>query len=137
MIKVIAGKQGSGKTKQIIELVNKIVEDKHGEAVCIENGQKLRFDIHHGARLVDISVYPVNGYEALLAFMAGIHAANYDVSHIFIDSLFKVAGTTDLKATEEFLDKLEVFEETHNVEFTLTISMDIDTAPEGIKKYFV
>lgn len=137
MIKIIAGKQGSGKTKQIIDLVNQAVESRKGEAVCIENGQKLRFDINHGARLVDISAYPVSGYDALLGFLAGIHAANFDVSHIFIDSLFKVSGTSDLDETVRFLEKLEKFEKEHSVEFTMTISMDADSAPEGIKKFYL
>ena len=46
MIRVIMGKKGSGKTKQMIEMINNAVQTEHGNVVCIEKGNKLTFDIH-------------------------------------------------------------------------------------------
>ena len=58
MVKVIMGKRGSGKTKQVIDLVNRAVNEEAGNVVCIEKGQNLRFNIKYSAKLIDISEYP-------------------------------------------------------------------------------
>ena len=47
MIRVIMGKKGSGKTKQMIDMINSAVQTEHGNVVCIERGSKLTFDISH------------------------------------------------------------------------------------------
>ena len=36
MIKLIVGTKGSGKTKQLIELINNAAKDEPGNVVCIE-----------------------------------------------------------------------------------------------------
>ena len=36
MIRVIMGKKGSGKTKNVIEMINSAVQTEHGNVVCIE-----------------------------------------------------------------------------------------------------
>ena len=136
MVKVIMGKRGSGKTKQLIEMVNDAIVKEDGHVVCIEMKQKLRYDINYKARLVEAENYPFRGYDGLLAFVAGIYASNFDVTHIFIDSLYKIAGCDDVKAAEEFLDRLSAFSSVNNIKFTVTISADIETATDGIKKYF-
>ncbi len=41
MIRVIMGKKGSGKTKNVIEMINNAVQTEHGNVVCIEKGNKL------------------------------------------------------------------------------------------------
>ena len=40
MIKIIMGLQGHGKTKQIIELANRAIENESNCVVCIERGSK-------------------------------------------------------------------------------------------------
>ena len=137
MIRVIMGKKGTGKTKQMIDMINEAVQSEHGNVVCIEKGSKLTFDIHYQIRLVDSSEYDVANFTALKGFISGLHAGNYDITHIFIDSLTKIVGSeaTD-HAVEEFLDWLNSFSEKNNIKFTVTISADASLATEGIKKYF-
>jgi len=53
MIKLFIGAKGSGKTKTLIELVNNAANTSDGSVVCIEKGDKLRFDITSKARLID------------------------------------------------------------------------------------
>ena len=36
MIRVIMGKKGSGKTKNVIEMINNAVQTEHGNVVCID-----------------------------------------------------------------------------------------------------
>ena len=136
MIRVIVGKKGSGKTKQVIEMINGAVETEHGNVVCIEQGEKLMLDIKHQIRLIEASEYDIADYTAMKGFVSGLYAGNYDITHIFIDSLTKIIGRECDFETEKFLDWLNVFGERHNIKFTIAISDDESLASEGIRKYF-
>jgi hypothetical protein len=136
MVKIIMGLKGSGKTKQLIDLVSSAVKEEDGEVVVIEKGQKLIYDIPHSARLIEASDYGFNSYEFLKGFISGLRAQNYDITHVFIDSLLKIIGQSIDVKTEEFVDWCESFSERENVKFTITISADASLATEGLKKYF-
>ena len=136
MIRVIMGKKGSGKTKQMIDMINNAVQTEHGNVVCIERGNKLTFDISYQIRLVESSQYDIADYTALKGFVSGLYAGNYDITHVFIDSLTKIVGGECNNDTENFLDWLNLFGEKHNIKFTITISDVASLATEGIKKYF-
>ena len=130
------GKKGSGKTKQMIDMINNAVQTEHGNVICIERGNKLTFDISYQIRLVESSQYDIADYTALKGFVSGLYAGNYDITHVFIDSLTKIVGGQCDNDTENFLDWLNNFSEKHNIKFTITISDDETLASEGVKKYF-
>ena len=136
MIRVIVGKKGSGKTKQVIEMINSAVDTEHGNVVCIEKGDKLMLDISHKIRLVEASDYDIADYTAMKGFVSGLYAGNYDITHVFIDSLTKIAGGDTNLDTEKFLDWLSAFSDKNGIKFTVTISDDASLATEGVKKYF-
>ena len=136
MVRVIMGVKGTGKTKQMIELINSAVHSENGNVVCIERGNKLTYDIHSKIRLVESSHYDMNSFDFLKGFISGLYAGNYDITHIFIDSLTKIVGGDCDNETEKFLDWLNKFGEQHNIKFTITISDDASLAPDGVKKYF-
>ena len=135
MVKVILGLKGSGKTKTIIDLVKKAAEEEHGSVVCIEKGYDLTYDIPHSVRLVPVTDYSFGTYEFIKGFLSGMHAGNYDITHIFIDGLAKAVSEPMDFQLEKFLDWCESFSERENVKFTVSVSIDEDAASEGIKKY--
>ena len=137
MVRVIMGVKGTGKTKQMIELINTAVQNEHGNVVCIERGPKQTYDINYKIRLVEASQYDMKDFDFLKGFISGLYAGNYDITHIFIDSLTKIVPSeaTDL-AVEEFLDWLNDFGEDNGIKFTVTISADSSLASDGVKKYF-
>ena len=136
MVKVIMGLKGSGKTKQLVDLINTAAGTEHGNVVAIERSPKMTFDVHYKIRLVDSESYAVSSYEAMKGFVSGLYAGNYDITHIFIDSLTKIIPGECDHQTEDFLDWLEAFSEKNGIKFTVTISADAALATEGIKKYF-
>ena len=136
MIRVIVGKKGSGKTKQVIEMINSAVDTEHGNVVCIEKGEKLMLDISHKIRLVEASEYDIADYTAMKGFISGLYAGNYDITHIFIDSLTKILGVECNFETEKFLEWLENFSRKNGIKFTITISDEESLVSDGIKKYF-
>ena len=135
MVKLIIGGTGSGKTKEIVDQVNAAVQEEKGSVVCISRGNKLTFDISHDARLIDATEYPIKDYTSLLGFVCGIHAGNYDISRVFIDSLYKIAGVKDVAQAEQFLTDLEKFSEKHSVNFTIALSEEPSAATEGMKRF--
>lgn len=136
MVKVIMGLKGSGKTKQMIDLINTAVSTEHGNVVAIERGPKLTYDIHYKIRLVDTADFSLPTFAHMKGFICGLYASNYDITHIFIDSLCKVVPSDCGSEAEEFLDWLEKFSEKNGIKFTVTISADESLASEGIRKYF-
>lgn len=136
MVKVMMGLSGSGKTKELIQSINDAISTESGSMVCIEKGNKLTFDIDYRVRLIEASEYQVSGYTFLKGFISGLHAGNFDISHIFIDSLFKITGTKDLAEAEEFFNWCAAFGQKNNLKFTMVVSDDPDRMPEGIKKFF-
>ena len=136
MVRVIMGVKGTGKTKQMIELINTAVQNEHGNVVCIERGPKLTYDINYKIRLVEASQYDMKDFDFLKGFISGLYAGNYDITHIFIDSLTKIVPTDGYNDVEDFLNWLNNFGEKNGIKFTITISDEPDLAPEGIKQYF-
>ena len=135
MVKVIAGLKGSGKTKKLIDSINTAIKTESGSIVCIEKGNALTYDIDYRVRLIDASEYDIGSYAFLKGFISGLHAGNFDISHIFIDGLFKLAGTSDAEETVAFVQWCEAFAATNKMEFTLSVSEDPANLPECVTKY--
>ena len=136
MVKVIMGLKGHGKTKQLLDLIRKAADEENGNVVCIEKDASLRYDIPMSVRLVKLSDYKLIGYAHLKGVICGLCAGNYDITHIFLDGLFKLVGSESLNEAEEFLNWCESFSRREGVKFTMTISADAELATEGMKKYF-
>ncbi len=134
MVKAIIGRKGSGKTKMLIDEINSTVKTAKGDVVCIEKNAVLTFNISHRVRLVNTSDYVVQGADALIGFVCGILAANYDVSDIFIDSILKILGKDQDKLVQVF-ETFTALSEKNGVNFTVTVSMDASETPDGLKKY--
>ena len=132
MIKLFIGAKGSGKTKTLIELVNNATAESKGSVVCIEKGDKLRFDITSKARLIDTDYFDIDNAEKLFGFIAGILASNNDITDIFVDSSLKICKN-EVSSFEAILPKLEKICEAVNL--VMTVSIAVDVCPEGIKKY--
>jgi len=132
MIHVIMGLKGSGKTKKLIDGINAAVAEAHGDVVCIEYGKKLTYDISYKVRLVDSKEYGINSVEMLKGFLSGLHAGNFDITHVYIDNLYKTIGAA---AGDEFVAWCAQFAAANNMEITMSISEDPANASELMKQY--
>ena len=132
MIKLLIGAKGSGKTKTLIELVNNAAATTKGSVVCIEKGDKLRFDITSKARLIDTDYYKIDDADKLMGFIAGILASNSDITDVFVDASLKICRG-DIAAFEVLLKDLEAI--TADVNVVMTVSVAVDECPAGVKAY--
>jgi hypothetical protein len=134
MIKLIAGVKGSGKTKNLINLVNEAVSESKGCVVCIEKGIKLRYDITSRCRLINVDEYFVFDARALYGFVSGILASNHDVSDIFIDSALRICNE-DLDAFERFMHDVDELTDSHKINVVVTASLPVEKLPESLNKF--
>ena len=128
------GLKGSGKTKKLIDGINAAVAQASGDVVCIEYGKKLTYDVTYKVRLVDSQEYGIQSAEMLKGFLSGLHAGNFDITHVFIDNLYKTIGT-DRAAAEDFIAWAAKFAVDNKMEITLTVSEDPANVSEAVKQY--
>ena len=134
MLKLIIGVKGTGKTKTLIGMVNDAVATSKGAVICIEKGDKLRYDVKYQARLIDTNEYFVDDAQSLFGFVAGILASNHDVTDLFIDSALKICQN-DMAAFDKFLDEMNALVEKLNINVVMTSSLAVENATETVKKY--
>ena len=134
MIHVIMGLKGSGKTKKLLDSIHEAEANANGSVVCIEYGSKLTYDVTYRVRLVNSKEYGICNPCMLKGFLSGLHAGNFDITHVFIDNLYKTIGT-DKAAAEEFLHWCAKFAADNNMEITITVSDDPAEASEAVKAY--
>ena len=132
MIHVIMGLKGTGKTKKLIDGIQEAIASTKGDVVVIEYGKHLTYDVNYRARLVDTEEYAISNPDMLKGFLSGLHAGNFDITHVFIENLYKTIGK-DRAAGEEFMLWCAKFAETNSMEVTITVSDDPEGASEAIK----
>jgi Tfp pilus assembly ATPase PilU len=134
MLKLMIGVKGTGKTKTLIEMVNSAVATSNGAVVCIEKGDKLRYDVKYQARLINTDEFLVDDAQSLFGFVAGILASNHDVTELFIDSALKICNN-DVASFEKMLDELAALVAKTGTSLFITSSMPVEEASDTIKKY--
>lgn len=135
MIKVIIGKKGSGKTKTLIESVNAAVDTAKGNIVFISSDTKRHiYDIDHSVRMVDTGDFSLKFYDEFYGFICGIISNNFDISNVYVDSIYKIVDDRET-GLEEFFENIAKISEKFSIDFLFTMSMDEGDAPEFLKKY--
>ena len=138
MIHVIMGLKGSGKTKKMIDSIHQSVASASGDVVCIEYGKTLTYDLNYRVRLVDAKEYGIHSADLLKGFLSGLHAGNFDITHVFVDNLYKTINKPvgeGLEEVDAFLAWAARFAEVNSMNLTFSISEDVANASEEMKKY--
>ena len=113
-------------------MVNQSLEATKGDVVCIEKGEKLRFDVSYKCRLINTEEFAINDAEYLYGFVAGILASNNDVTDLYIDSALKICRD-DVAKFDVLLDKVAALAK--DVNCVMTVSLPVENATDTIKKY--
>ena len=133
MIKLITGKKGSGKTKILIDQINEAVRDTNGSVVCVEKGSNVRYSISRKVRWCDTEYYNISGYDTFYGFIAGLLASNYDITHIYIDGILRIAER-DYEQFGNLLEKLDKLTG-EDVNIVFTVSADAEELSENVKQF--
>ncbi len=134
MLNVIIGEKGTGKTAKLLEAVHAAEKAATGSVVFINKGQRHVLDLSHQVRLVDTDDYKVTTYDEFYGFICGILSQNYDIAHIFIDSITKIVNDTN-ENFEKFLERTDKVANDCNAEIQIILSMNPNDATDGVKKF--
>lgn len=133
MIKLITGRKGSGKTKILIDQINEAVKSTNGSVVCVEKGSNVRYSISRKVRWCDTEYYNISGYDTFYGFIAGLLASNYDITHIYIDGILRIAER-DYEQFGNLLEKLDKLTG-EDVNIVFTVSADAEELSENVKQF--
>ena len=134
MIKVIYGPKGMGKTKVLIDTVNKLAQQAKGVVVFLDDSTQLMYDLKHEVRFVNVSDFPFLGRDGFFGFLCGILSQNYDIEGIFIDGLNYITKQNAVELESFFKNLQEVVDKT-GIDFYITINGTSEALPEFLKPY--
>ncbi len=135
MIKIHIGLKGTGKTKNLINDVNGALALEKGNVVCITEGNRLMHDIDRKVRMINTEQFDIKNFDMFVGLLSGIIAQDFDVTHIFIDSVFKSVPGESMSNIDELISAIEKLEEKFDTSFTLMVSADASEATDLVKKY--
>ncbi|MBQ8590834.1 MAG: ATP-binding protein [Firmicutes bacterium] len=135
MVKLLIGRKGSGKTKQMIDLANQSLEQRDGSIVFINKDNRLMLDLKYRIRVVCMEDYPhITNIDEYIGFVYGVISSDHDIQVIFIDSILKHADV-QIEHLEEFLGRLSKISEMYGPDFVVSLSAEQAEIGEYIKQY--
>ena len=132
MVQLIVGKKGKGKTKQLLDKVNSEIKEISGNIVYLDKSTKHMYELNNKVRLIDVSQCMIENSSEFIGFISGIISQDHDLQQMYLDSFLKIACLEgqDIVAT---IDKLEKISASFDVNFVLSVSLDEDELPDGLK----
>lgn len=106
MIQLIVGKEGKGKTKQLLDKVNEEIKEASGNIVFLDRSTKNMFELNNKVRLIDVSEYAFENSSELIGFIYGIVSQDHDMQQMYIDGLMKIISI-DIEALNDIAKKLD------------------------------
>ena len=134
MIQVIYGAKGTGKTKIIVDHANEYAKVAKGVVVYIDRSNHRLHDLHRNIRLVDASHYDLKTQYAILSFIKGMLAANFDIEQIYMDGITRLLDC-NVSELGELYQGLEQISKEHGVNFVITASGAKEELPDFILKH--
>ena len=124
MVKLLVGRKGSGKTKQMVDLANEKVDKLNGDVVLINQNHRLIIDLKHSMRVICMEDFPhITNSDEYIGFLYGIISSNHDIEMIFIDGILKHADVS-LGNLPEFIERLKKLSKIYDIEFVVSLSAE-------------
>ena len=112
MIQIISGVKGKGKTKYLIQKANDTVKNANGNVVYLDKNNKHMYELSNKIRLINLSEFPLDTYDAFLGFICGLISQDHDLEAMYLDSFLTISSVSD---------------------FVISISVDAEHLPDEFK----
>ena len=132
MIEIIAGENGKGKTKHLLDRVTEAVKTVPGNIVFLDKSQKHMYELHNRVRLINVADFPINNCDEFMGFICGIASQDNDLEEMYLDSFLTIANTEAENLTPA-IEKLDIISEKFNIKFVISIACAADRLPECAK----
>lgn len=128
MVKLIAGRKGTGKSKKLIKMANDEVKSANGNVIYIDDDNRHMYELDHSLRFVNMDEYPVETANEFFGFLCGMISNDHDIETIYIDGIMNVM---DVKAEEipKWTERVKGIGEEHDIKFYLAWSHAVDELP--------
>ena len=129
MVQIISGKKGKGKTKYLLDSVNGAVASAQGSVVYLDKTAKHMYELSNKVRLINVSDYGINSYDAFIGFVSGIISQDHDLEKMYFDSFLKIScleGSDITAISAKF-----------GVDFVLSVSADATELSDEVKSHII
>ena len=133
MVTLIAGKKGSGKTKDIVNKANLELQASKGNTIFIDDDNRAMYDLHHDIRFINLSEFPISSASEFFGFVCGLISNNYDIEKIFIDGIMNTVKMTEEELTTWFI-KAEDISSAFNIDFVITLNYESEV-PANLHRF--
>lgn len=133
MIEIISGEKGKGKTKHLLERVNRDIETTDGSIVFIDKSRKHMYELDSRIRLINMYDYPIGSSDEFLGFLCGVISQNNDIQEIFLESFLTIGLIDTNEGLCKAIEKLDVISETFGIRLILSVSKNAEDLPECAK----
>ncbi|MBQ3392069.1 MAG: twitching motility protein PilT [Lachnospiraceae bacterium] len=132
MVQLIVGNKGKGKTKLLLDRVNKEVKTTLGNICYLDKSTKHMFELNNRVRLINVSDFMIEDTDQFLGFVAGIISQDHDLEQMYFDSFLSISHIDD-KDISGAIAKLQKYSDAFHVDFYLSVSMDEKDVPEDLR----
>ena len=136
MVELIVGKEGKGKTKQLLARVNEEITTASGNIVFLDRNDKHMFELNNKVRLVNVADYEFSNSSEFIGFVCGILSQDHDIEKIYIDALLKVAKS-EKDGLTAVVKRLDTIGKKFNVKFTASVTLDASELDDEIRSNIV
>lgn len=132
MVQLILGKKGKGKTKYLLDKVNNEVQKVSGNIVYLDKNVKHMYELNNKIRLINVPEYYISDVNEFIGFVCGIISQDHDLEQMYFDSFLTIGCLKDGQI-EEAIQKLERLSKRFNVDFVLSISLDVNEVSDELR----
>lgn len=133
MVTLIAGKKGSGKTKDIVKKANDELLASKGNTIFIDDDNRAMYDLHHHIRFINLSEFPITSSCEFLGFICGLTSNNYDIEKIYIDGIMNTVKMSEEEISSWFA-KVDDLSTAFNIDFVITLNHEAEV-PAALHRF--
>ena len=137
MVQLIVGKKGKGKTKIVLDMVNKEIATVSGNIVYLDKGNDHMYELNNKVRLINVEDYGVASADEFIGFIRGIVSQDHDLEQIYFDGFLRISCLEDTDRVEEIINKLDSISNTYGFKIIASISLDETELSESLKSKVV
>jgi len=132
MVELIVGQKGKGKTKYLLDYVAKEIQTVSGNIAFLDKNTKHMYELNNKIRLIDVTQYDVESPSEFIGFILGLLSQDNDLEQVYLDSFLTISCLENQDITST-IDRLNEISRKFNVKFILSVGLDGQELPEGLK----
>ncbi len=136
MVQIVCGHNGTGKTRKMIDMANKEIDNIQGKMVFLEANNRHIFNLDFRIRYINTKEFGLTNAEQFQGFVCGVIATDYDVELVYIDGLYKIAQS-GMDNIEPIVERLDYLSEKFDVNFIMSVNQDVEDIPEGLRNRII